>query len=788
MRQHGRRFEAGIAAAIMLMSAPAAGAQAAYGAAQTGEDALQALQTAGYGVVQTTDRMMMQTAGRETDFFEEREHTEISYGEIEASYYHYDPAEFMEELEELEDLAAQEGNGQAVLEQYRSVTEEYVEALTLVYVASNASQRDVTDAQWAEEYVYAGSIATQMLDTLCMTVRDVLSEPSGEVLAEALGEELAGEFLEYEGMTEEQLAYSERESELILEYYTRQTQAPLLTVSVNGTDMNQDELTTAYLEGALDNPTFLAAATQLEREQNEFLGEIYLDLTELRKESAELAGYENYGDLMYESYGRDYTQESIQEFADAVKEYLTGPYTLLQYLMDPTADCLNRDYPCQEVFEIMGEVLPGISEELDESFRYLLRNEMYDLDYSETKTAGAYTAPLIEYGSAFIYMQPNGNAYDFSGSLIHEFGHFNAFYHNEMEWYESLVLDIAEVHSQGLEVLFLNEYDSIFGTEAQTMREFVMINLLAACVQGCMVNELETYVYATEDVTLEQINRKYLELAKEYGLVDASYPAEELYTWCNIPHLYQSPCYYISYATSVAAAFEIWELSLQDYEEAADAYLLFTSLGFESGYLDTLEQAGLGNPLDSESVEEIGTALTEYFDLEERIGELFGGGEGTESGEGSAGEPTEGSGEESEMTPEESTEGTDSGDEEMEDAGEGEAAEEAGAGALEEEQIYAQCYVRSGDTLSEIGQRCQTDWREIASLNEIEAPYRIDAGERLLLPEDAVIPTETYTVQAGDTLGKIAAKLGMDWRILAEQLGMEAPYTIYAGEVLTFTY
>lgn len=739
MKQFERRLVSGIMIAGMtVMMLPAAGVQAA----QAGTEAAAYRSAA--------------AAARVTDFFGEREHTELTYEEMEAAYYHYDPTEFMEGLDELLLLAGEEENGQAVIDQYEALKDEYTEAITLVYIASNASQRDVTDSQWAAEYMYVNGTVTQMSDEFCITVRDALQQPGGEALADYMGEDLAAEFAEYEEMTQEQFAYSEEQSALVLEYHTRQSQAAYLTVLVNGEEMNQTELTDAYLAGDLDDIAFLAAASELEKAQNEYLGEIYLELVELRKDLAELMGYDNYGDLMYESYGRDYTQESIQEFADAVKESLVEPYIGLQRLIDPMAACLNQAYPYQEVFDIMVEYLPEISTELEESFQYLLRNELYDLEYSETKTTGAYTAPLMEYGAAYIYMQPIGNAYDFSGSLIHEFGHFNAFYHNEIEWYESMNLDIAEVHSQGLEALFLNYYDSIFGDEAQTMREFVLMNLLAACIQGCLVNELETYVYATEDVTLEQINTKFMELAKDYGLVDETNPNTELYTWCSIPHLFQSPCYYISYATSVAAAFEIWELSLQDYEEAADAYLLFTSYGFESGYLDTLEQAGLGNPLDAESVAGIGNAMMEYFDIENRLEALYGGGTG-------AGE-------------------------EEENGETGSGTEEEPDDPAEEEPAYKQCYIRSGDSLSKIGQRYQTDWREIASLNGLEAPYRIYAGDTLLLPEDAVIQPETYTVQTGDTLGKIAAKLGMDWRIMAGQLGIEAPYTIYVGEVLTFTY
>ncbi|HIU66804.1 MAG TPA: hypothetical protein IAC64_04850 [Candidatus Caccomorpha excrementavium] len=387
MKQFERRLVSGIMIAGMtVMMLPAAGVQAA----QAGTEAAAYRSAA--------------AAARVTDFFGEREHAELTYEEMEAAYYHYDPTEFMEGLDELLLLAGEEENGQAVIDQYEALKDEYTEAITLVYIASNASQRDVTDSQWAAEYMYVNGTVTQMSDEFCITVRDALQQPGGEALADYMGEDLAAEFAEYEEMTQEQFAYSEEQSALVLEYHTRQSQAAYLTVLVNGEEMNQTELTDAYLAGDLDDIAFLAAASELEKAQNEYLGEIYLELVELRKDLAELMGYDNYGDLMYESYGRDYTQESIQEFADAVKESLVEPYIGLQRLIDPMAACLNQAYPYQEVFDIMVEYLPEISTELEESFQYLLRNELYDLEYSETKTTGAYTAPLMEYGAAYIYM------------------------------------------------------------------------------------------------------------------------------------------------------------------------------------------------------------------------------------------------------------------------------------------------------------------------------------------------------------------------------------------------
>jgi lipoprotein-anchoring transpeptidase ErfK/SrfK len=54
-------------------------------------------------------------------------------------------------------------------------------------------------------------------------------------------------------------------------------------------------------------------------------------------------------------------------------------------------------------------------------------------------------------------------------------------------------------------------------------------------------------------------------------------------------------------------------------------------------------------------------------------------------------------------------------------------------------------------------------------------------------PPPTVIPTPngTYTVQAGETLGKIAAKFGMPYGYLAEENNIPNPNLIYVGQVLT---
>lgn len=64
--------------------------------------------------------------------------------------------------------------------------------------------------------------------------------------------------------------------------------------------------------------------------------------------------------------------------------------------------------------------------------------------------------------------------------------------------------------------------------------------------------------------------------------------------------------------------------------------------------------------------------------------------------------------------------------------------------------------VTPGDTLQSIGKEVGAAWRDIATWNNIKAPYLIYPGNVLRLTAPAEAPAKTYTVQSGDWLSKIA--------------------------------
>jgi len=99
--------------------------------------------------------------------------------------------------------------------------------------------------------------------------------------------------------------------------------------------------------------------------------------------------------------------------------------------------------------------------------------------------------------------------------------------------------------------------------------------------------------------------------------------------------------------------------------------------------------------------------------------------------------------------------------------------------------------VQWGDTLSGIAQQCGTTVHAIRAANP-GMGWWVYAGQVLYIPTgqvpDSGYPPPsggTYVVQWGDTLGKIAGRIGVSWRdILAVNPQIQNPSLIYAGQVI----
>ena len=84
-----------------------------------------------------------------------------------------------------------------------------------------------------------------------------------------------------------------------------------------------------------------------------------------------------------------------------------------------------------------------------------------------------------------------------------------------------------------------------------------------------------------------------------------------------------------------------------------------------------------------------------------------------------------------------------------------------------------------------------SDWKAVADLNGLKAPYVIKAGQVLRLTAGATTPTGgwdgiyTVTDRDSDGLAAALARVGVgNWKAVADHNGLQAPYVIHAGDRL----
>lgn len=103
-----------------------------------------------------------------------------------------------------------------------------------------------------------------------------------------------------------------------------------------------------------------------------------------------------------------------------------------------------------------------------------------------------------------------------------------------------------------------------------------------------------------------------------------------------------------------------------------------------------------------------------------------------------------------------------------------------------------QYVVQPGDTLYSIALRYGTTVDAIQQANGIVDARYVSIGQTLVIPGAQGLPvppgSNSYVVQAGDTLYGIALRYGMDVGALIAANNLSDPYWIHVGQVLTIPY
>ncbi len=362
--------------------------------------------------------------------------------------------------------------------------------------------------------------------------------------------------------------------------------------------------------------------------------DIFLKLLALRRQLARNAGFADYRAYRWQELKRfDYTPQDCLELVVSIEQEVVpllsqlwekrrqrlGMDTLRPWDLDVDPEsrpALKPAKTTKELEEGLERIFTNLDPELGRQFA-AMRNGWLELEPRPGKVANVgYCSYFPVSKMPYIFYNLQGTYTDV-WALLHEMGH--AFHDFAMGAAQSLIWDqrwtsseFAEVSSQAMELLTLplleKEKGGFFSREdARRAREEQLLHILMLFgVARGEAFQHWLYTEAPEDVTIEQINQKYVETDQRFRpFVDwQGLEKEQAKTWQYV-HLFVSPFYMLDYAIAYLGAIQIWQNSLKDKKKALTQYRYALSLGASRPLPELFEAAGARFAFDPETVREL---------------------------------------------------------------------------------------------------------------------------------------------------------------------------------------
>ena len=528
------------------------------------------------------------------------------------SYERPDTTEIRDAIDTLYGKVRAGGDANKCIEDYQKILRmydhlDYLSSLAYIYYS-----QDVTQEYYDDEYNYlVGELNEIDLPLTDLTILMYESSVTGDLMRGIFGS--AFEENAYLGKQRNSEAIQDdlkRFYELSSEY---DTMLSTFTMTYQGKEYSEEELIDSY-DGDYD--AYIARVNAFYDQMNEKIGPLYLELVQVNCRIAQTLGYSSYAEYQYEGYQRDYTPGEAKVIHQAVKDYLVPAYTQayhnFYYLSDASYYSSGPSMTYDAFIQKFEPALTKLSPELNAPFTYMKNNNLIDIDVNTNKMKTSYTIYLEDPEYPFIFTQWEDDT-DSCSTIIHEFGHFaNYFLNPHTGWNSIDPLDIAEIDSQGLEMIMMANYEDFYGSRyADAVRGNNLMDAIYVVISGCMEDEFQQEVYANPDMTLEEMNKLYGRLAEEYGLTTLfPYNGTE---WVAIPHTFQSPLYYFSYAASMLVALELWEMGQTSRTKAENAYLAILHRPEDSMLRSLMEDVGLSDPISADTVRSLSKSFSKWM-------------------------------------------------------------------------------------------------------------------------------------------------------------------------------
>lgn len=473
----------------------------------------------------------------------------------EMTYTRPEPAKMEEELTKCCSLAESETSVSKVVEQVWIVYNLYNNFYTNYNLATIYYFRDMTNAEWEEEYNFCLQNAPNydaMLEEMFYTLADcplrdkLESDPS-------FGE---GFFDQYEGESvwdETLLSLMEQEAALEEKYLRLSTES-------QNTEYYSEEFFTLYGGQMVD---------------------IFVDLIKVRQAMADHLGYPDYASFSYDFYHfRDYTPQQAETYLQEIGEELVPLYRNLT-----DTDSVNKLCTQAQVFAYVESSVQAMGGTVKYAFSAMTDCNLYDLTYSDKKYNGSFEVYLPDYKSPYIFINPTGYSRD-KLTFAHEFGHFC----NDYAALGSYAgVDVSEIFSQGFEYLTL-----CYGAEAGQLTQLKMMDSLCVFVEQAAYALFEHQVYDLrgDQLTAENVIALYESIGKQFGFDTRDRDPRD---FVLITHIFTEPMYVVSYVVSNDAALQLYQM--EQAEKGSGLALWEKNLATQEAFpIAFTESAGLESP------------------------------------------------------------------------------------------------------------------------------------------------------------------------------------------------
>lgn len=545
--------------------------------------------------------------------------TELSFSQVE--YERPDGQGVLDLIDKAKEQAENDILPFGMIWTLRKIGDATQEFYSMMTIAQIRNYLDVNDTFYSEEMEYLDTFDARIQNSYNQMFSSIENSRFSSIQNMIFGESGAEDLqMSSQASSEEILSLQEQEKKLVAEYYYEYAQA---TVSTPEGEV---------LFSSLDSEGQSAYYNQFIQKYNQQFGELYLELVSLREQMAQALGYDSYTQVAdLDMLRNSYTREDIKTFREDIKQTIAPVYR--SYLEDFYRRAENRDQPgyvyllgeqspvpqgsWQETLNQFEQLYQQMSEQTGECYSYLLSHEFIDAEPSQTKANVTFSTLIYSLNTPFLFANMNGSAEDVF-SISHEFGHCFAMWQQLKlgSQQEGRSMDVSEIHSQAMQMLTLPYYEIFYGEDAGTARKYDVYTMVAGILTAAMNDEFQEKIYENPQMTVQELNELYKELAMEYGLVvESPYFDMESFSmgWFTTNQYFDTPFYAIDYAFSGCVAMEFLQMGLEDYTKALETYLSLVQQNSDYDFMTVLEETGLSSPFETEQMEALAQTMEDFL-------------------------------------------------------------------------------------------------------------------------------------------------------------------------------